>query len=642
MILQEFNKSPSDKIKELNTLLREQFGFSLSRKTPSKKQLEKLHENAQSALATLRSGGKKFQLDPDYAKFLCIRDLSQTMMESGMYAESPAYTQMCGYVNETVKDLMDSGYTAEEACSECMNRYRQDSRYAYDDEFVLPIVLRAAKDYVREYGHHGTGQRLEELEEDSLQPAASAGLVRRIAKESGIRMESMHSLDEIDLKLEQYARTTGKTRGAVIEFLESLDDKKLSAGIQMFDRKLAETNAFIAARRDAIKKGKKEFKIDGETYPVTGADSAEVKSIRESAVKEKSTSQAQQKAAGAALAAKRGDAPKSKLRGASKEMMDMSMDDLEDFASTKHKGLPKKKTNEDRDYKDYNDAVEDVASAIFYRLRVSHQDQIKSVPTSEVQRAVFDVAERRAEDEVDELGSSDVSILVDEVLGELGINNKTNEDAGSYSSDKDYKAEKQNDGTYTVWTVSFGDKQDMVKDGLTKQSAKKLIDKLYAEDLGIIETKQETNENYLSLDDMMIAEDVDIEQAEVVIAVRALVSDLQDHVERLGRMVNEELPAIADQVRTEMGADQAQSFLDSTTELLSTQLEATRTAKEGMDQAVGMLTGEEIGGLGDTGELGGDDLDMDIDDDLGLDDEISDNIDAASGPEDEPLGRAKI
>lgn len=63
------------------------------------------------------------------------------------------------------------------------------------------------------------------------------------------------------------------------------------------------------------------------------------------------------------------------------------------------------------------------------------------------------------------------------------------------SSDKDYKAEKQNDGTYTVWTVGLsGNKQDIVKDGLTKQSAKKLIDKLYAEDLGIKETKQETNE----------------------------------------------------------------------------------------------------------------------------------------------------
>ncbi|AMU95447.1 MULTISPECIES: DUF3008 family protein [Sphingopyxis] len=52
-------------------------------------------------------------------------------------------------------------------------------------------------------------------------------------------------------------------------------------------------------------------------------------------------SKAQQKAAGAALSAKRGDTPKSELRGASKEMYDsMSEKELEDFASGSTKGKP--------------------------------------------------------------------------------------------------------------------------------------------------------------------------------------------------------------------------------------------------------------------------------------------------------------
>lgn len=55
-------------------------------------------------------------------------------------------------------------------------------------------------------------------------------------------------------------------------------------------------------------------------------------------------SKAQQKAAGAALSAKRGDTPKSKLKGASREMVDsMSKKELEDMASTKRKNLPNKK-----------------------------------------------------------------------------------------------------------------------------------------------------------------------------------------------------------------------------------------------------------------------------------------------------------
>ena len=51
-------------------------------------------------------------------------------------------------------------------------------------------------------------------------------------------------------------------------------------------------------------------------------------------------SAAQQKAAGAALSAKRGDTHKSELKGASKSMMSMSEAELEKLASTKRKGKP--------------------------------------------------------------------------------------------------------------------------------------------------------------------------------------------------------------------------------------------------------------------------------------------------------------
>ncbi|MBC9247260.1 DUF3008 family protein [Paracoccus sp. 11-3] len=52
-------------------------------------------------------------------------------------------------------------------------------------------------------------------------------------------------------------------------------------------------------------------------------------------------SKAQQRAAGAALAAKRGETKVSDLQGASREMYDsMTEAELEDFASTKLDGLP--------------------------------------------------------------------------------------------------------------------------------------------------------------------------------------------------------------------------------------------------------------------------------------------------------------
>ncbi len=52
-------------------------------------------------------------------------------------------------------------------------------------------------------------------------------------------------------------------------------------------------------------------------------------------------SAAQQKAAGAALSAKRGETPVAKLKGASRQMeTSMTETQLEDFAHTRRKGKP--------------------------------------------------------------------------------------------------------------------------------------------------------------------------------------------------------------------------------------------------------------------------------------------------------------
>jgi hypothetical protein len=60
-------------------------------------------------------------------------------------------------------------------------------------------------------------------------------------------------------------------------------------------------------------------------------------------------SKAQQRAAGAALAAKRGETTKSKLKGASRSMYEsMSAKQLKDFAKTKRKRLPAKKSSAKR------------------------------------------------------------------------------------------------------------------------------------------------------------------------------------------------------------------------------------------------------------------------------------------------------
>ena len=68
----------------------------------------------------------------------------------------------------------------------------------------------------------------------------------------------------------------------------------------------------------------------------------------ETRLQEKSVSKQQQKIMGLALSVKRGDTPKSKVSKKVKDMSkEMSKKDLKDFASTKHKGLPKKTEKKD-------------------------------------------------------------------------------------------------------------------------------------------------------------------------------------------------------------------------------------------------------------------------------------------------------
>ncbi|MBC2660998.1 DUF3008 family protein [Novosphingobium flavum] len=57
-------------------------------------------------------------------------------------------------------------------------------------------------------------------------------------------------------------------------------------------------------------------------------------------------SKAQQKAAGAALSAKRGETPRSRLRGAAREMAEsMTEAELEELAATDRKDLPERKAD---------------------------------------------------------------------------------------------------------------------------------------------------------------------------------------------------------------------------------------------------------------------------------------------------------
>ena len=396
MKLREFNQTGRQRITRINQMLQEHYGVSAKTKILSKKKLQRIAENANQQVIRLRNSSKKFHLDPEYAKFLGIRDVIETMIAEGQYAESPQYLEMKREVNETVRDLMDSGYTQEEACTETMNRFRRDSRFAYDDAHVKPIVLQCARRYAAEYGgNEGASAALHER------------VLAEIASREGIQLENVSSCTTVEDKIQEYAQACKKKAESIVEFLNQQSEKSLPEAIDMLEGKCKESIATSTA---------------------------------------------------------------------------------ESVTRSNH---------------------------------------------------------------------------------------------------------------------------------------------------GVL------NEN------------IDIEQAEVVIAARSLASDIQDQVERLGRMVNEEIPAIVEQMTAEMGAQTAQAFNTQALEVLNGHLEATRSAKANMDAAIATVTGGETI---DSVDMSSDDdsADLDLDLDLDLDDgetsdsgdEIEDldidNIDADAGTPGEPLGRAGV
>jgi hypothetical protein len=131
-----------------------------------------------------------------------------------------------------------------------------------------------------------------------------------------------------------------------------IDDKHLETRVDRAHRMNIKKKIYDEANLDPVGKEDDDIDNDGD---VDSSDSylhnrrkavtsAIRKKFRKESIEiaEKAVSQAQQKAAAIALAVRKGKLPKSKLQGASKDMIDMSVKDLEDFAKTKLGGLPYK------------------------------------------------------------------------------------------------------------------------------------------------------------------------------------------------------------------------------------------------------------------------------------------------------------
>lgn len=140
--------------------------------------------------------------------------------------------------------------------------------------------------------------------------------------------------------------------------------------------------------------------------------------------------------------------------------------------------------------------------------------------------------------------------------------------------------------------------------------------------------------------------ETDIDEAEVLLAARGFSQEIQEMIEKFGRLQNEDLGPIADKMRDLYGADLANTFSERVYEELDSVLEHLRSSRQNIDEIVYNI--EQ--GRGPETET---DMDMEPDFDSEEDDEFGDlEVDEPEeepeddfggeeiGPEEEPLGRA--
>ena len=171
----------------------------------------------------------------------------------------------------------------------------------------------------------------------------------------------------------------------------------------------------------------------------------------------------------------------------------------------------------------------------------------------------------------------------------------------------------------------------------------------------------------------------DLEQAEVILAAKDLSSELQKMIEKVAAMQVQELMPLVDRIRDVFDTEKASAFDGAVKEKLQSAIDTVKQAKDGIDTEVTRLEGNYEGDMesdmatdgGDEITGGGDDVASDADismddveaapadgaedpgmssDDLGGDDQEGVDLgdmdefggaDAASGPAEEPIGRAK-
>jgi len=374
---------------------------------------------------------------------------------------------------------------------------------------------------------------------DISKPVTAASLNESLEKKFGKRIK----LEDFTLEQLQNSRNKLRTALSSIETNESFGAVNTSESYQKNKLFLDVLNAEIA-EREHIAEGKHSKNKDQQAAIAI----AKKKKSSES-IEEKAESEAQQKAAGAALSAKRGETPKSELQGASKEMLDMSEKELEKIAGTKHSGIPAKKdesVEEDMDDMDMNMDMD-------------------TEPSSDV--ADYDKNDLDYEGGMAYKQLSTIEDAADELTDIISAN-----------------------------------------ENLPEWVQKKIILSMSYIDTARDYMKSSKDVNRQMPAESIVREGVE-DQAEIVMAAKGMVDKITSWMEDTAEMQTESMLDLGDSIRDELGEQESEQFTSTVKpalETLYTALEDTRTV---LVNGVRMVAGEEVADMpGD--DDADDDIDM--------------------------------
>jgi hypothetical protein len=408
-------------------------------------------------------------------------------------------------------------------------------------------------------------------------------------------------------------------------------------------------------------------------------------------INEKAESEAQQKAAGAALAAKRGEIPVSDLQGASKEMYKMSKKDLEDYAGTKHKNIPAKKesvtkegaadtkakmkkivsnfrplTDEEKVVKAFSykpgrefasvpviitenpdaDEMYGPFASYIWSERSGEMGHFYYHP--DLENAVREV-KQHIKDEV-ELGDPDPAPGQQRLPFEEDFDNMRPDSVPDYDgNDLDYEG-----GMAYKQLSTIEDAADELGEIISaNENLPEWVQKKIILSMSYIDTARDYMKSAGKVDDQerglstesVIREGAE-DQAEIVMAAKNMVDKVTSWMEDTAEMQTESMLDLNDSIRDELGENEAQQFTDTVKPALESLYGSLEETRQTLVNGVQLVAGEEVEDMpGNDLEA---DMDMDMEPTVDQDDELDLDTDdddfAASEPAaggEEEAGREK-